>query len=113
MVMMAMMVTVHDGNNGHDHDKDDGDEARSQLGHNGAPYPALPRPTPFAWVGHKINQICGMVPHWIFTASYTHPGPQGSVIQMRNSCKRKTLGTLKAMVMVMLDAGEDELENAM
>ena len=48
MVMMAMMVTIHDGNNGPDHDKDDGDEARSHLGHNGAPYPALPRPTPFA-----------------------------------------------------------------
>ena len=32
MVMMAMMVTFHDGNNGHNHDKDDGDAARSQLG---------------------------------------------------------------------------------
>ena len=64
------MVTIHDGNNGHDHDKDDGDAARSHLGHNGAPYPALPRPTPFAWVGHKINQICGMVSHWIFTAPF-------------------------------------------
>ena len=100
--MMAIMATIHDGNNGDDHDKYDGDAARSHLGHNGAPYPALPRPTPFAWVGHKINQICSMVPHWIFTASPTHPGPQGSVIQKQKSCKRETLGTLMPMVMLML-----------
>ena len=31
MVMIAMMVLKHDGNNGHDHDKDDGDAARSHL----------------------------------------------------------------------------------
>ena len=42
------MATIHDGNNGRDHGKDDGDEARSHLGHNGAPYPAQPQPTPFA-----------------------------------------------------------------
>ena len=48
---------------------------------------------PNLWYGSTLN-IHSTIPH---------PGSlQGSVIQKQNSCKRKTLGTLMAMVMLML-----------